>query len=218
MEKTLKIKHLANNDELGSSPHPDKLGKLPKISDNYRSHRREIKCLETGIIYQSTKEAADLLGVTPALITHVLKGRQKRAKGFTFVYTGNVTRVHKRKKKQRTVRDDAGRVYMSVKELADAKGIAPHRARYVLDKHGVFPNEWLTKNAPSRRVVISGQYCLDGLYVGPVRRDLLRHTTHLPRIKVHQAVDKGLPIALYIGKTGWEFDSSDDLFAPIGVK
>lgn len=50
------------------------------------SHRKKIICIETGEIFESVKEASESLGIRASNISHVLKGRQKTAKGFRFEY------------------------------------------------------------------------------------------------------------------------------------
>ena len=45
-----------------------------------------IKCIETGRVYQSTKDAADDIGCAPPLISAHLKGKLKHAKHFHFEY------------------------------------------------------------------------------------------------------------------------------------
>lgn len=63
-----------------------------KITAEHRSAisnglKKQIKCNETGKIYDSTKDAALELGVNPSSIWHVLKGKCKTCKGLSFSYT-----------------------------------------------------------------------------------------------------------------------------------
>ena len=46
-----------------------------------------IRCIETGQIFQSTKEAADSIGCTPPLISAHLKGKLRHARHLHFEYT-----------------------------------------------------------------------------------------------------------------------------------
>ena len=49
-------------------------------------HRKKIICLDTGIRYNSVKEAGEALGIRPTNISAVLKGKQKTTHGYRFEY------------------------------------------------------------------------------------------------------------------------------------
>lgn len=62
-----------------------------KLSEKHKSAignglKKKIVCNETGKIYDSTKDAAIELNVVPSSIWHVLNGKCKTCKGFTFSY------------------------------------------------------------------------------------------------------------------------------------
>lgn len=174
---------------------------------------KEIKCIESGVIYPSAKAAADDLGVSPAAITHMIKGRTKRVNGFTFEYTGKSPGIIKRgKRKKRIIRDDAGNVYESIKSLADAKGIADHRARYIInkDRDGIFRNARLLSMIETQRAVVR-------VMPGESKGQVIRRMKPVPSRVVYKALDYDRPVAVYVGDKGWRLDRCDDLFAPIGL-
>lgn len=174
---------------------------------------KEIKCVENGKIYPSAKAAADDLGVSPAAITHMIKGRSKRCKKFTFEYTGRPSGIIKRgKRKKRIIRDDAGNIYESIKSLADAKGIADHRARYIMskDREGIFRNVRLQEMVETRRAVVR-------VIPGESKGQVVRRMRPVPGRVVYKALDYDVPVAVCVGPTGWRLDRCDDLFAPIGL-
>lgn len=47
---------------------------------------KKIQCFNNGIVYNSLKEAAEILGLTVPNVVSVLKGRSKKTKGYIFVY------------------------------------------------------------------------------------------------------------------------------------
>lgn len=49
-------------------------------------HKKKILCVETGVVYNSVKEAAFSIGANPSSISHHLKGAQKSVKNFHFEY------------------------------------------------------------------------------------------------------------------------------------
>ena len=57
-----------------------------KISDFRKNTGKSIICLTNGIKYNSIKDASQSLDIKIHNIIHVLKGRWKQTKGFTFIY------------------------------------------------------------------------------------------------------------------------------------
>lgn len=51
-----------------------------------KAQMKPIRCIETGQIFESGREAARVLGTYPEGISHVLKGRYKHTKGYSFEY------------------------------------------------------------------------------------------------------------------------------------
>lgn len=56
------------------------------VVDHYWG-RKTVVCIETGVTFDSLKQAAEWLGVHPSNISAVLKGRQKTSKGLHFKYS-----------------------------------------------------------------------------------------------------------------------------------
>lgn len=44
--------------------------------------RKEVRCVETGVVYKNQKEAADAIGITKQAISHCITGKQKTAGGY----------------------------------------------------------------------------------------------------------------------------------------
>jgi group I intron endonuclease len=62
-----------------------------KLSDKHKeklsmAKKKPIVCIETGIVYPSTKEAGKAMNIFPSNIFKVLSGQHKRAKGYSFKY------------------------------------------------------------------------------------------------------------------------------------
>lgn len=51
---------------------------------NQRRHHKPVRCVETGIIYLSCKEASDRTGINRGSINHAIRGMYKQAGGFTW--------------------------------------------------------------------------------------------------------------------------------------
>lgn len=51
---------------------------------NQKRHFKSIKCIETGIIYSSCKEASEQTGINRGSINHAISGLYKRAGGFSW--------------------------------------------------------------------------------------------------------------------------------------
>ena len=47
-------------------------------------HKKKVVCIETGVVFDSVKQAAEAFCVHPSSVTCVIKGRQATAKGFHF--------------------------------------------------------------------------------------------------------------------------------------
>lgn len=50
------------------------------------SREKPIKCVETGVVFASTKEACESLGIRSQHVSAILRGKQKTTKGYSFVY------------------------------------------------------------------------------------------------------------------------------------
>lgn len=51
-----------------------------------RTHRKSVMCVETGIIYKSTKEAASITGINVSSIRNTARGLHKTAGGYRWKY------------------------------------------------------------------------------------------------------------------------------------
>ncbi len=51
---------------------------------NQKRHFKPVRCVETGVVYSSCKEASDKTGINKGSINHVLNGLYKQAGGFTW--------------------------------------------------------------------------------------------------------------------------------------
>mgnify|MGYP004478077513 CR=1 FL=1 len=51
-----------------------------------KNGNKKIRCVETGEVFESVKQAAEHIGINPSGITSVLKGRQRKAGGYKWVY------------------------------------------------------------------------------------------------------------------------------------
>lgn len=183
-----------------------------------KARNKEVRCIETGQLFPSAASAAAHFECSHSLMGHVLSGRQKTAKGYHFEYTGRHTGTATRVRKKRIIRDDNGVQYDSIKALADAKGLTDYRARYIInkDREGIFRNAWLlrTTGTETRRLVIA-RYTVNDVPVGASKRQIIsyiqRNFPHVPIMTVYKAVDRQLPVAIYLDATGWKIEPSGDL-------
>lgn len=118
---------------------------------------KSVQCVQTGIIYESVSAAAASVGVSVGMINHVLRGRKKHAKGYTFIYKPGFY-VRRYKIKNARIRDDAGNWYEGYKRLAAAKGLTVATAYRLTkaDPEGIFRNAHLygrTPRPPSKELV-----------------------------------------------------------------
>ena len=51
-----------------------------------RKNRKAVKCLETGVIFESAEDAAQQLGICKTAILNCIKGRSKTSGGFTWSF------------------------------------------------------------------------------------------------------------------------------------
>lgn len=80
---------------LGKKQSPETIEKrrqtmLEKKRNGYKhdnsSHMKKVKCIETGEVFKSVKDAAESIGAAPNSVSSMLKGRQKTVRGFHFEY------------------------------------------------------------------------------------------------------------------------------------
>jgi len=69
------------------------IGAFSKTEAGKKRMRKPIMCHQNGIIYESAKQAAELLGIGRVHISSVLTGRRKHTFGFTFCYANNLKLV-----------------------------------------------------------------------------------------------------------------------------
>lgn len=181
-----------------------------------------VRCIETGVVYPSAAAAARSVGVTAGAITHHLKGRQKTCGGHTFEIVSDVNmRIVRR---MRIIRDDAGNVYRSYKDLATAKGISQNKAYrwFNSSPDGVFRNAWLRESVRRIEFGFDGCHWCVGASRFATRNDAVRYVRrlakHLPVMKAHVALDKARrkckTVAMFFGDCGWTEDKhSGDLFS-----
>lgn len=68
------------------------LRKLQREYEEKRKHKKlnyskcPVRCVETGVVYESIKDAADVYGMSPKSIYNVCKGYDKTAAGMRFEY------------------------------------------------------------------------------------------------------------------------------------
>lgn len=55
------------------------------VKDNSKC-RKPVRCIETGEVFESVKDAAERFEIRPTRISAVLKGRQKKTAGYHFEY------------------------------------------------------------------------------------------------------------------------------------
>lgn len=51
-----------------------------------KNGNKKVRCVERGEVFESVKQAAEYIGINPGGITSVLKGRQRKAGGYKWVY------------------------------------------------------------------------------------------------------------------------------------
>lgn len=183
-----------------------------------------IKCIETGKIYQSAAAAAKAVSISPGAITHHLKGRQKTAGGYRWEKISTITQRPQRS--LRTIKDDAGNVYRSYKDLSTAKGISQNKAYrwFNSSPDGVFRNAWLRESVRRIEFGFDGRHWLIRDISFAARNDAVRYVRrlakHFPAIRAHSALDKARrecrTVVMYFGDRGWTEDKcSGDLFSEI---
>lgn len=66
----------------------DVLGKTPAVGNPF--NRKSVRCVETGDIYASAKDAAKSMGVSRSVISDALRGRQHTSAGYHWEYVRRV--------------------------------------------------------------------------------------------------------------------------------
>lgn len=67
--------------------HSYAIGRNKKGENAMRAvNKKRVKCIETGIVYDSGKEAAEAMGLDPSHISKVCRGKLKSHKGFHFEF------------------------------------------------------------------------------------------------------------------------------------
>lgn len=127
---------------------------------------RQVRCIETGQVFNSITDAARRLGVTPAAISHVLKGRQATAAGHTWEYAQGVPVPQKRY--TGLYRDRNGGVYTSLRAFAQRHGYTIRQVQAATVTDNPSPRLIdLPTRVPSVRKIriqyINDQYLIDGL-------------------------------------------------------
>lgn len=97
---------------------------------------KAIRCRETGEVWRSAVQTAQVLGVTPGAVVHHLKGRQPTVAGVTLEYAPDVYFKPVARSPVVLVRDDQGRLYAGYTTLARMKGVTPAKARAIALKNG----------------------------------------------------------------------------------
>ena len=99
----------------------DVLGKTPAVGNPF--NRKPVRCVETGDIYESAKDAAKSMGVYRSVISDALRGRQKSSAGCRWEYVRRVG-----DDLMETMANDVIRPIDAAPLIADG---------WVLEKHGV---------------------------------------------------------------------------------
>jgi hypothetical protein len=68
------------------------------VRESGEGKKKAVRCIDTGIVYASSRDAADILAmegasITPEGITHTCLGRQKTTRGFHWEYAIEQQRV-----------------------------------------------------------------------------------------------------------------------------
>ena len=71
------LEWVSHKDNINYSDHNERMGK---------AHRKKVRCIETGIIYNSIKEAAESMGLTISALSHHLRGKTKSCGGYHWEY------------------------------------------------------------------------------------------------------------------------------------
>lgn len=93
---------------------------------------KQVRCVETGAVYNSITDAAKAHGVTPGMIAHVLQGRQATAAGFTWAYTGS--KGVSKPRYRGIYRDRADNVYKSLRAFAVTHGYTIRQVQAAFDR------------------------------------------------------------------------------------
>lgn len=61
------------------------------VRQSMRNKKKRVRCIETGVVYASSRDAAEILAAdgmtfTPEGISHTCQGRQKTTRGFRWEY------------------------------------------------------------------------------------------------------------------------------------
>lgn len=116
--------------------------------------KKQVRCLETGVIYRSIAESARAHKVQPTQMSAHIAGRIKSIGGFHFELTGDFTPPEPPRRKSRRksvppdtipVRDDKGREYRGVNHLAHETGLKRRAVveRLRLDPEGIWRTAWI---------------------------------------------------------------------------
>lgn len=107
----------------------------------YEKHCRKVRCVETGEIFSSIKDAAEHYGLNLPNISAVLAGRKKSCGGYHWEYVDGQPPQHRsenfRNKMSKPVRYvETGIVYESVSQAAQAFGVSDSAIGKVLNGRG----------------------------------------------------------------------------------
>ena len=85
------VQMLKNNPEINQKRLDNLRKKNPKAGtqeakDKVKKNRKKVKCIETEVIFNSIKEASEWVKISNTGITHCLKGEQKTAGGYHWIY------------------------------------------------------------------------------------------------------------------------------------
>lgn len=63
---------------------------IDKKRNGYRQtnsgHKKKVCCVDTGVVFDSVREAAEMMGLKSSAISHVLHGRQENTHGYHFTF------------------------------------------------------------------------------------------------------------------------------------
>lgn len=114
-----KQNNMVENLEWCTHKHNSNYGSAIKRSSSKRS--KKVRCLDTGIVFNSIKEASELCGIDPRRISDVIKGKRKNKAYLRWEY---VDELDKEKNKQRKVRCiETGDVFKTPAEASRKMGI-----------------------------------------------------------------------------------------------
>ena len=83
---TIEIKEKISNSMKGIERAKHTVDSKQKLSDSQKKFMKKVKCLETGIIFNSVSEASKLLNIPQPNISRVCKGIVKTAGGYHFEF------------------------------------------------------------------------------------------------------------------------------------